>query len=68
MIADLGGGTLDFSAYSLTGVKPYVVEETAAAKCAFRLLVPMVLPVYSMCGLQVSWKDRRWLLPEQNRI
>lgn len=33
IIADLGGGTLDFSAYQVTGVKPLQAEEVAAAIC-----------------------------------
>ena len=33
IIADLGGGTLDFSAYSVQGLSPLRVEETAPVKC-----------------------------------
>jgi len=33
LIADLGGGTLDFSAYEVTGVSPLRVQEMAAARC-----------------------------------
>ncbi|KAI5116123.1 hypothetical protein M0805_004503 [Coniferiporia weirii] len=33
VIADLGGGTLDFSAYKITGTQPLRVEEASAAKC-----------------------------------
>ena len=32
-MADMGGGTLDFSAYKAVGVKPLRVEEMAAARC-----------------------------------
>jgi molecular chaperone DnaK (HSP70) len=33
IIADMGGGTLDFSAYRITGTMPLQVEEIAANKC-----------------------------------
>ncbi|KAI5115452.1 hypothetical protein M0805_008680 [Coniferiporia weirii] len=33
VIADLGGGTLDFSAYKVIGIRPLRVEEVSAAKC-----------------------------------
>ena len=33
MIADLGGGTIDISAYRVTGQNPIRAEEVAAAKC-----------------------------------
>ncbi|THH08786.1 hypothetical protein EW145_g2475 [Phellinidium pouzarii] len=33
VIADLGGGTLDFSAYKLSGVKPLRAEEICAVRC-----------------------------------
>ncbi|KAI5114637.1 hypothetical protein M0805_004375 [Coniferiporia weirii] len=33
VIADLGGGTLDFSAYNIIGNQPLRVEEASAAKC-----------------------------------
>ena len=33
VVADLGGGTLDFSAYKVVGVAPLRVEETAPSKC-----------------------------------
>lgn len=33
IVADLGGGTLDFSAYRVVGTKPLRVEEVDAAKC-----------------------------------
>ncbi|KLO13814.1 hypothetical protein SCHPADRAFT_915119 [Schizopora paradoxa] len=33
VIADLGGGTLDFSAYKVCGQKPLKVEEMDASKC-----------------------------------
>ncbi len=33
IIADLGGGTLDFSAYQVTGVRPLQAEEVAASIC-----------------------------------
>ncbi|KAI5115029.1 hypothetical protein M0805_009482, partial [Coniferiporia weirii] len=33
VIADLGGGTLDFSAYKIVGTQPLRVEEASAAKC-----------------------------------
>ena len=34
IVADLGGGTLDFSAYKVMKVKPLLVDEVAAAKCS----------------------------------
>ncbi len=37
LIADLGGGTLDFSAYEVTGVSPLRVQEMAAARCTLFL-------------------------------
>ena len=33
MIADLGGGTIDFSAYRMTGQNPIRAEEVSVAKC-----------------------------------
>ena len=33
VVADLGGGTLDISAYKVIGTKPLRVEEVAASKC-----------------------------------
>ena len=36
IVADLGGGTLDFSAYKLVNAKPICVEEMAVAKCKFQ--------------------------------
>ena len=33
IVADLGGGTLDISAYKVIGTKPLRVEEVAASKC-----------------------------------
>ena len=32
-MADLGGGTLDFSAYRLINEKPLCVEESAPSRC-----------------------------------
>ena len=33
IVADLGGGTLDISAYKVIGTKPLRVEEVVASKC-----------------------------------
>lgn len=33
VVADLGGGTLDFSAYKVVGISPLRVEESAPVKC-----------------------------------
>ncbi len=33
IIADLGGGTLDFSAYVLTNMQPFEAREVSASRC-----------------------------------
>lgn len=40
IVADLGGGTLDFSAYNIISSSPVVFHESAPAKCKH---VPVLL-------------------------
>jgi hypothetical protein len=57
IVADMGGGTLDFSAYKMTGLQPLRVEEMAAARCM--AFICCLNDVLTLLGRRASGKHAR---------